>query len=86
MWTDGALVGAQGAPPPMEAEGAPQGGCRPENKGLMSRLFGMDQLVSAGILKRPRWDSGKLGQEGRGREESGAESLEEKTQGLVSWW
>lgn len=79
-------VGARTAPPPMEAEGAPQGGCRPENKGLMSCLFGMDQLVSAGILKRPGWDSGKLGQEGRGREESGAENLEEKTQGPVSWW
>ena len=52
----------------------------------MSCLFGMDQLVSAGILKRPGWDSGKLGQEGRGREESGAENLEEKTQGPVSWW
>ena len=69
----------------MEAEGASHGGCRPETKGLVSRLFGKDQLVSAGILKRPGWDSGKLGQEGRSRDESGAENLEEKTQSPVSW-
>lgn len=62
----------------MEAEGASQGGCRPETKGLMSCLFGMDQPVSAGILEGPRWDVGKLGQEGRSREESGAENLEEE--------
>lgn len=65
MWTDGALGGSLSSSTSdggTEGE-ASQGGCRPETKGLVSRLFGMDQLVPSRNPEKTdrmgQWEVGK---------------------------